>query len=131
MRGYDVAGVGGGGILAIGIAYVKVAPFFRRSRHTHTPLGIAGVDRAAIVNALDDEIARRDYYPDDDGIIAVADLPPAAGAPTDALYVDNDNNVQDASEEEDEDDDDNNANDNDDNDDNDDDSDDDDDNDGL
>ena len=36
MRGYDVAGVGGGGILAIGIAYVKVAPFFRRSRHTHT-----------------------------------------------------------------------------------------------
>jgi len=25
-----------GAILAIGIAYVKVAPFFRRSRHTHT-----------------------------------------------------------------------------------------------
>ena len=27
---------GRGGILAIGIAYVKVAPFFRRSTHTHT-----------------------------------------------------------------------------------------------
>jgi len=25
-----------GAILAIGIAYVKGAPFFRRSRHTHT-----------------------------------------------------------------------------------------------
>ena len=81
------------------------------------PLGIAGVDRAAIVDALDDEIARRDYDPDDDGIIAVADLPPAAGAPADALYVDNDDNVRDASEEEDEDNDDNNANNNGDNDD--------------
>jgi hypothetical protein len=86
------------------------------------PLGIAGVDRAAIVDALDDEIARRDYDPNDDGILAVADLPPAAGAPTDALYVDDDD-LQDASEEEDEDDDDNNAKDNDDNDDDDDDSD--------
>ena len=88
-------------------------------------LGITGVDRAAIVNALDDEIARQDYDPDDDSIIAVADLPPAAGAPADALYVDDNYDVRDASKEEDEDNDnnndDNNANDNDDGDDDDDD----------
>ncbi len=37
-RGYDVAGVGGGGInFGVGIYQViKVATFFRRSRHTHT-----------------------------------------------------------------------------------------------
>ncbi len=83
------------------------------------------MDRAAIVDALDNEIARRDYDPDDDGIIAVVDLPPAARAPTKALYIDNNDDVRDASEDEDKDDDDNNANDNDGNDDDDDDSDDD------
>ena len=52
MRGYDVAGVGGGGILAIGIAYVKVAPFFRRSRHTHTLVNNKGKFSKYIIQLL-------------------------------------------------------------------------------
>ena len=50
------------------------------------PVAIAGVDRAAIIDALDDELAPDDDGPDDDGIIAVANIPPLA--PEEALVVD-------------------------------------------
>ncbi len=61
------------------------------------PVDIAGVDRAAIIDALDDELAPDDNGPDDDGIIAVADVPPAAMAPAKALLIDVDNKSQDGS----------------------------------
>jgi hypothetical protein len=50
------------------------------------PIAIAGVDRAAIIDALDDELAPDDEGPHDDSIIAVADIPPLA--PEEALVVD-------------------------------------------
>jgi hypothetical protein len=50
------------------------------------PVAIVGVDRAAIIDALDDELAPDDDGPDDDGIIAVANIPPLA--PEEALVVD-------------------------------------------
>ena len=56
---------------------------------------IAGVNRAAIIDTLEDELVPDDDGPDDDGIIAVADVPPAAGAPAEALLVDNDDEPQD------------------------------------
>ncbi len=51
------------------------------------PIAIAGVDRAAIIDALDDELAQDNEGPDEDSIIAVADIPPLA--PEEALVVDN------------------------------------------
>ena len=54
----------------------------------HEPIAIAGVDRTAIIDALNDELAPGDDEPDDDGIIAVADIPPLT--PEEALVVDDD-----------------------------------------
>jgi len=61
----------------------------------YVPPGLAGVERAAVIEAHADEIAH-DELDDDDDIIAVADLPVAPLQ--DALFIDDaDNTVADAS----------------------------------
>ena len=61
----------------------------------YVPHDLAGVERAAVIDAHANEIAH-DELDEDDGIIAVADLPDAPLQ--DALFIDNaDNTVADAS----------------------------------
>ena len=61
----------------------------------YVPHDLAGVERAAVIDAHADEIAH-DELDEDDGIIAVADLPEAPLQ--DALFIDDaDNTVADAS----------------------------------